>query len=241
MVIAFFPSGALAVGLAASMVTYLGGVTTFRLRHRLPLIPALAAGIVVGVALFDLLPEAIELGAAYYGSQLLFAVVAVGMIVYMAMDRGLEALPSRYAVAPRHLAPASLTLHSLMDGLGIGITFHLSSAAGVIMAIGVLTHDLADGMNTVTLSLAANSSLVTHRWLVANSAAPVVGVVAAMGIDIGDHGLAPLLALFGGAFLYIGACQLIPRGLAANRSPSTAIAIALGMAFIYAVLRCAQP
>jgi len=49
VVIAFFPSGALAVGLAASMVTYLGGVTTFRLRHRLPLIPALAAGIVVGV------------------------------------------------------------------------------------------------------------------------------------------------------------------------------------------------
>jgi ZIP family zinc transporter len=241
VVIAFSQSGPLAVGVAAGMMTYLGGVTTFRVRHRLPLIPAIAAGIVVGVALFDLLPEAIALGVAHYGSQVLFAVVAVGMIFYMAMDRGFAALPSRYAVARRHLAPASLTLHSLMDGLGIGITFHLSSAAGVIMAIGVLTHDVADGMNTVTLSLTANNSLVTHRWLVANSLAPIAGVITGMLIDVGDHALAPLLALFGGAFLYIGACQLIPRGLAANRSPSTALAIAFGMVFIYAVLRFAQP
>lgn len=142
--IASSQSAAIAFGIAASFVTYLGGAIAFRLRERLPLILGLAAGIVVGVALFDLLPEALAIGAAHYGSELLFAAVAIGMVIYMTIDRGLAALPVNYARVRRHLGPASLTLHSLIDGLGVGITFHLSSAAGIVVAIGVLTHDVAD-------------------------------------------------------------------------------------------------
>lgn len=238
--IASSQSAAIAIGIAASAVTYLGGAIAFRLKDRLPLILGLAAGIVVGVALFDLLPEALAIGEPYYGSQLLFAAVALGMVIYMMIDRGLASLPASYARARRHLGPASLTLHSLIDGLGIGITFHLSSAAGVVMAIGVLTHDIADGINTVTLSLIGNSIAVTRRWLIANSFAPIAGVLVATWINIGDRVLAPLLAMFGGAFLYIGACQLIPRRFAANCKPSAAITIAAGMALIYAVLSIAR-
>ena len=233
-------SAAIAIGIAASVITYLGGTIAFQLKNRLPLILGLAAGIVVGVALFDLLAEALTIGEPHYGSQLLFAAVALGMVIYMTIDRGLAALPARYARARRHLGPASLTLHSLIDGLGIGITFHLSSTAGIVMAIGVLTHDVADGINTVTLSLIGNSIAVTRRWLIANSLAPIIGLLVASRIDIGDQVLAPLLAIFGGAFLYIGACQLIPRRLAENRSPSAAITIAAGLALIYAVLRIAR-
>ena len=239
--IASYQTTAIAIGIAASAVTYLGGSIAIGLKDRLPLILGLAAGIVVGVALFDLLPEALEIGAAHYGSQVLFAAVGLGMVLYMALDRGLAALPASYARARRHLGPASLTLHSLIDGLGIGITFHLSSTAGIVMAIGVLTHDVADGINTVTLSLMDNTIAVTRRWLIANSLAPIAGVIVATRVDIGDRALAPLLAMFGGAFLYIGACQLIPRRLAANRSPSAALTIAAGMAFIYTVLDFARP
>lgn len=238
--IAYAQLTAIAVGVAAGALTYFGGTITFRLRNRLPLILGLAAGIVVGVALFDLLPEALAIGTEYYESQFLFAAVALGMIVYMGIDRGLAALPADYARSRRHLGPASLTLHSLIDGMGIGIGFHLSSIVGIVMAIGVLTHDFADGINTVTLSLIGNDAAVTRRWLVANSLAPVIGVLVATCINIGDRTLAPLLALFGGAFLYIGACQLIPRRLAASRNPSAAITIAAGMAFIYTVLSFAR-
>ena len=233
-------SAAVGIGIAASVVTYLGGTIAFRLRDRLPLILGLAAGVVVGVALFDLLPEALAIGEPHYGSEFLFAAVALGMMLYMIIDRGLGALPAGYSRARRHLGPASLTLHSLIDGLGIGITFHLSSTAGIVMAIGVLTHDIADGINTVTLSLIGNSVAVTRRWLIANSLAPILGVLVATRIDIGDRVLAPLLAMFGGAFLYIGACQLIPRRLAADRSPSAAVTIAAGMVFIYTVLSVAR-
>lgn len=239
--IASFQPAAVAVGIAASAVTCLGGTIALRLKDRLPLVLGLAAGIVVGVALFDLLPEALAIGEPHYGSHFLFAAVALGMVIYMTIDRGLAALPASYARARRHLGPASLTLHSLIDGLGIGITFHLSSAAGIVMAIGVLTHDIADGINTVTLSLIGNTIAVTRRWLIANSLAPIIGVLVATRIDIGDRILAPLLAMFGGAFLYIGACQLIPLRFAANRNPSAAITIAVGMAFIYTVLTIARP
>ena len=167
--IASTQSAAIAIGVAASVVTYLGGTIAFRIKDRLPLILGLAAGIVVGVALFDLLPEALAIGEPLYGSQFLFAAVALGMVLYMIIDRGLAALPLRYARARSHLGPASLTLHSLIDGLSIGITFRLSSTAGVVVAVGVLTHDIADGINTVTLSRIGNSIAATRRWLIANS------------------------------------------------------------------------
>lgn len=103
------PSAALA-GLAAGLVTYFGGTIALRLRERLALILGLAAGVVVGVALFDLLPEAIEIGARRYGAQTIFGAVGLGMVSYMALDRGLAAMPAKYAHARRHLGPASLTL-----------------------------------------------------------------------------------------------------------------------------------
>ena len=232
---------AISIGLAAGALTYLGGMFAFWLKDRLALILGLAAGIVVGVALFELLPEAIAIGAAHHGTQFLFAAVALGMIVYMAVDRGLGALSAGDGRSWRHLGPASLALHSLIDGMGIGLTFHVSAAAGIVMAIGVLTHDIADGINTVTLSLIGNDARVTRRWLIVNSLAPIVGVVAAMQVNIGDRILAPLLALFGGGFLYIGACQLIPRRLATSRSPSAAMAIAGGMILIFTVVSLARP
>ena len=52
-----------------------------------------------------------------------------------------------------HLGPASLTAHSLLDGLGIGLAFQVAPAIGVVVAVAVLAHDVADGVNTVTLSL----------------------------------------------------------------------------------------
>jgi ZIP family zinc transporter len=120
------------------------------------------------------------------------------------------------------------------------LAFQVSEAAGVIVAIAVLAHDFLDGANTVTLSLSGGASASTaRRWLVADAAAPLVGVLIARLVAVPATTLALLLALFAGFFLYIGASELLPRSHERRPRLSTTAATALGLAFIYVVVRLA--
>ena len=49
-----------------------------------------------------------------------------------------------------------LSIHSFIDGLGIGLAFHLSTSTGLLVFIAVVSHDFADGMNTAGIAYAAS-------------------------------------------------------------------------------------
>src|SRR3989338_10197167 len=77
----------LAVAIAAFCSTMLGGLFALRLRDRLHLILGFSAGAVVAVAFFDLIPEALELGAGAYDPSFLLSVTGLGFLAYLALDR----------------------------------------------------------------------------------------------------------------------------------------------------------
>ncbi|KTT92330.1 ZIP family metal transporter, partial [Sphingomonas sanguinis] len=131
-------------------------------------------------------------------------------------------------------------LHSLMDGLGIGVAFQIDTAAGWMIALAVLTHDVADGVNTVSLSLAARSEAAARRWLVLNGLAPMLGVVIGLAITIPSTMLAPLMALFAGIFLYIGACELVPRSQSLDPRLRTGMGTLAGIVLMLAVTHFAH-
>jgi len=227
-------------GMAAVCATGLGGWLALRLQQRIVLILGLTAVVVLGVAVFDLIPEAVDLADGQWALRPLIGFVAVGLGLYMLLDRALH----HAAWVPRawrtHLGPATLTLHSLMDGMGIGLAFQVSSDAGWLVALAVLTHDLADGVNTVSLCLAARSERAARFWLFVNAAAPMAGVVLGLGVRIPPVALAPVLAGFAGIFLYVGACELVPRSYALDPRLRTTLASLFGMALMFAVTSIAH-
>lgn len=224
----------LLLGAAASVTTLLGGLAALRWQRQLTLVLGLTAGIVFGVAVFDLLPEAIELGAPTVGSSWLCTAVAVGLGCYMLLDRGAGGDAAATAPSRAHLAPATLTLHSLIDGLGIGLAFHASAPIGWVVAVAVLSHDLADGVNTVSLSLASRTEIAARRWLLVNGAAPFLGVILGLQLAVSAGLLALILGGFGGAFLYISVGKLLPRSYRLDPRPRTTVASLLGIVFVAA-------
>jgi zinc transporter ZupT len=227
-------------GMAATLATLAGGFLALKLRHRIALVLGITAGIVLGVAVFDLVPEAMELAGGDWHPRALFAFVALGLGFYMLLDRTLgrsERLPTAWRT---HLAPATLTLHSLMDGMGIGIAFQIDARAGWLVALAVLTHDLADGVNTVSLCLAARSEEAARLWLVLNGAAPLGGVLLGLSLMVPPVLLAPLMAGFAGGFFYIGACELVPRSYALDPRLRTTVASLGGMFLMFAVTSIAH-
>jgi len=219
----------LAFGLAAMAATLAGGMLALRLRHRIGMVLGVTAGIVVGVALFDLVPEALELAGDRWAVREMMGFTALGLAGYMLLDRLLARIPRAAAAWRGDLGPAMLCLHSLMDGLGIGLAFQIDTAAGWMIALAVLTHDVADGVNTVSLSLAARSETAARRWLILNGIAPMLGVLIGLGIAIPASMLAPVMALFAGVFLYIGACELVPRSQSLDPRFRTSLATVAGI------------
>src|SRR5579864_3706092 len=112
---------ALLLGLAALLATLLGGTFALRYQDKLHLILGFSAGAVLGVALFDLLPEAFDLAGKRYASSTITLFVAVGFFSFMFLNRVLLLHPEDRddETAPRRsgaLGAASLSLHSFLDG-----------------------------------------------------------------------------------------------------------------------------
>ena len=225
----------------ALISTGLGGLAAIRLRDRLHLLLGFSSGAVLGVALFDILPEifAIDGGTSYMPVVALGFLAFFGLERYTAMHRARE---HAHAVAAHEQElgtwnAGGLALHSFLDGVAIGVGFQASFGIGLLIAMGVISHDLSDGLNTVTVVLAHGNPLRRAiYWLGIDMLTPVLGAATTLLFNL-RAGLLPwLLAFFAGSFLYIGASDLLPEARE-HDSPLVGLATVVGMLAIFVASR----
>lgn len=205
----------------AVLSTLAGGVAALRFRGSLQTVIALTGGIVVAVALFEVLPEAIEIMddpnrlAALVGAGFLFFFLAERFLVLHHRD---EPDQARAHARVGALGAAGLSLHSFVDGLGIGLAFQLDTATGFLVFLAVVSHDFADGLNTVSFVLRqGDDRRRAVRWLIIDAAAPLAGALVGVTLGLSEESLGAILAVYVGFFLYMGATDLLPE---AHRHPS---------------------
>ncbi|PIU87533.1 hypothetical protein COS66_00310 [Candidatus Berkelbacteria bacterium CG06_land_8_20_14_3_00_43_10] len=228
--------------LATVIATVCGGLFAMRFKDKLHLILGFSAGAVIGVAFFNLLPESLELGKQIYSLSFITSIVALGFLVFMMLDRLLSFHDhSEDCDNKRHngrLGAGSLSLHSLLDGVAIGLSFNVSQSVGIIVAIAVLAHDFSDGINTVGMILKSKGSRKeTFVWLGIDSIAPVIGIISTYFFTLSQTSLGLLLALFCGFFLYIGASDLLPESHHGHPARWTSLTTLMGALCIYIVVR----
>lgn len=231
------------ISIGAVLFTILGGLFALKFKDKLHLILGFSAGALLGVAFFDLLPEAIELGVERYDVGVLASVIALGFAIFMVVDRlfVIHAHDDDSCQNESHrgkLGASSLAVHSFLDGMAIGLAFKVSSAVGIIVTTAVLVHDFSDGINTVNLILKNNGSKKqAFRWLLIDAAAPVLGVISTLFFTVSEASLGLILALFCGFFLYIGASDLLPESHHRHPTMLTTSMSVLGMLVLYSVIR----
>lgn len=239
------------IGLATSISTLLGGLFALKFRDKLHLILGFSAGALIGVAFFDLLPEALELGADYFSTSQITSLIALGFLVYLVLDR-LILLHSHHhdhdenCANPDHqpskgsFAAGSLSFHSFLDGIAVGLAFQVSSAVGFVVTAAVLAHNFLDGINTVSLILKNGGDIKqAFRWLLLDSVAPFIGVLSTLFFTLPQSALALILALFAGFFFYIGASDLLPESHHGHPTRWTTFATILGLVVIYTAINLA--
>ncbi len=233
------------IALIAALSTYAGGVVAGILRDKMHLILGFSAGAVIGVAFFDLLPEALELSSSASGAFGVSKFIAIGFLIYLVLDRVLALVTSHDHETDHaghvHVSPKSgmfgalaLSVHSLIDGVLLGIAFQASPAIGTAVAVAVLAHDFSDGVNTVSVVTRSGGDAKDARtWLAVDALAPVVGVLLTYFITPSTELLGTMLALCTGFFLYIGASDLIPESHHAHPKILTTFMTVLGCSLMY--------
>jgi ZIP family zinc transporter len=234
---------AVPLSLVAVAATFVGGIAALRLRTHLEALLALSGGVVVAVAIFDVLPEAID---QVDDARRLSLLVGLGFLAFFLAERLLhlhdhaepqasaghdhDHRPSR--VGP--LGAAALSAHSFVDGLGIGLAFSIDSATGMLVFLAVVSHDFTDGLNTVGFIL-RNRGSRRHAlaWLWVDALAPFAGALAGTTLALSDGGLGSLLALYVGFFLFMGATHLLPA--AHSHSSRGRVALTTG-GFLFTLL-----
>lgn len=230
------------VALAASIATFIGGSFALRFRDKLHLILGFSAGAVAGVALFDLLPEAITLGGEYHSASTIAFCIAVGFFGYLILDRLIllhthDEEETTGTELKGAFGALTLSAHSFLDGIAIGIGFQASAALGIIVTVAILTHDFSDGINTVNLVLRSSGSWPKAlRWLAVDALAPVLGAASTLFFSIPESKLGLMLAVFVGTFLYLSASDLIPESHHRHPRALTTITTLLGAGLLYLVV-----
>jgi zinc transporter ZupT len=208
---------AVALSILTFASTFLGGTIALSTKGTLRLFFAFSSGTLLAIALIDLLPEAV---AASGGSVAVYYIVLASFILFHLTERYVlvhhvradeaSASPNGHAVGG--LGASGLVVHSFLDGVSIGAAFQVSAGVGTVVALAVIAHDFADGVNTVTLTRRVSTSRARAlAFLAADALAPVLGALATLFVRVSANALAAALAFFVGHFLYIAASDLIPE------------------------------
>lgn len=233
---------ALIVSFAACLSAFLGGWLALRAIRYVGLIIAIGAGIRIGAAFVDLIPESIvhlgSLDAAMLWTAtgfLAFYVLEQMTTLHVGHETAVEL--DHDSETHQHLGVAGalgMGIHSFLDGVALAAGIAVGGGLGIVIASVVIVHRFSDGIGVVSFLLASRTtSSAAWRWLTIVAVAPIAGVVLGTILAVPDVVLGAMLGFFAGFFLYVGAAELLPEAHRRDRSRLVAVATVLSAVGIY--------
>ncbi|HEY2004069.1 MAG TPA: ZIP family metal transporter [Candidatus Saccharimonadia bacterium] len=225
--------------------TTVGGLFALKNRDRLHRILGFTAGVLLGVVAFDILPEIFDLTNMIHADVMVPMIALVsGFLLFHIVEKLLIIHHEHEDEYQEHKHPSvglmsalALSGHSFLDGVGIGLAFQVGRGVGFAVALAVLSHDFADGLNTVTLMLSNKNHVRKSVMLLGLDAlAPVLGVISTLWLKLSDWQLLIYLGFFAGFLLYIGASNILPEAHAKHPSRFTIMLTVAGVVFTFAAL-----
>ncbi|MBO0854207.1 MAG: ZIP family metal transporter [Nocardia sp.] len=245
---------AIVLALISMASTLSGGLIAARIGDRKRLVLGLAAGVMLGVVAFDLLPDALS-GSARTVSGVPGALVAavIGfftihiiereMAIHVGHEQDFGSHTHGHSQGHGHgfesvglLATGGLIFHSLLDGLSIGVSFQTGAALGISVAIAVISHDFADGFNAFTIpTLYGTERRRALTLLGLDALAPPVGAVIGTLIRIPDEWTGWYLGYFAGFLLYLATSDILPEAHSGKPSRTVLFCTLAGVALMFGV------
>jgi zinc and cadmium transporter len=227
---------------AASLVA--GGVTTIGIlavrhfeawaRQNVTYFACFAAGVLIAVSFLHIIPTALANSAQapiYLLAGYLFMLVFNRFLTAYVCDKP-ETADYSLGLVPL----VGIGFHSFLDGVVYSISFSVGMLTGALVALGMVLHELPEGIVTYALLVRSGFS-ARQSFLFAFLAAALttpLGTLTSFPFvsQISPPLLALLLAFSAGALIYVGATHLLPR---AEREPRRFSLVALAAGTLVAL------
>ncbi|WP_026574966.1 ZIP family metal transporter [Bacillus sp. UNC438CL73TsuS30] len=174
---------------------------------------ALSAGLLLSIALLDLIPEVQE-GIHNSSLFILIGFLIMYFIFLPTTSNGKNGLDNSDTATLRGLTIGML-LHNFFEGLSIGISYSASFELGVFVSIALVIHKIPEGLSYTSVMLAfLNGRKKTTIYLIVQGIFTWVGAGSAILLSgLKDHQeqiVAIGLSITVGIFLYLCGTLLLP-------------------------------
>ena len=222
--------------------TLLGGLLAVRLRRWLTLLMAFGAGLLLGAAFMDLLPEALLLAPSTPDAvRRVLGIVLLSFLGFLVLEAAMDEGARRWGLsqAMGRAGGALLIFHSLRDGMAIGLSYAVTHRAGYAVAAGIAAHDLGDGMNSILLTTRGRrAGKGDFAFLAADALAPLAGGLLTVYWHFSQASSVVLLAVAAGFFLRLATMDLLGEVRAAKADGRLVlVSVLLGAAVVYGANR----
>ena len=220
------------------------------LRHRISdrvmhLMLGLSAGILGGLAVADVLPEAFGIASETPGLPPQAVPVGIGLGFFVLF------LTERHLLHPGHashahfddgtpissfgsLAVTALTVHGTMDGFVIPLGFAINNVVGTVIVLAVALHQIPDSFAAMTAGLVSRGDRRTAlKYVLATAADTPFGILlGVLFLAIGTTWLSVGLAFSAGTFFFVAAADLIPELQHRSRSVLVTLSVVVGFLIV---------
>lgn len=229
--------------------TTLGGILGVSFKNTsnkfLSFILSLAAGLMVSVVCFELVPEAMQISNTI---TVLFGIL-LGIVTMIACDVVVERKfgksnrmtrikkdDKKELLKTGIIVSIGLAIHNFPEGLAIGSGFEASIKLGYSLAIAIALHDIPEGISMAVPMKNGGMKVGKVIWYVVLSGV-TTGVGAFFGCIVGEISqrvISVCLAFAAGAMLYIVSGELIPESNKLYKGRMSAIGNIIG--FVLGIL-----
>lgn len=230
-------------GIAMSALALVGGIAlilpdrTFN-RLVLPLV-SVAAGSLLGGALFHMLPEAVS---ALGNSLVVYGWLAAGLVSFLVLEQYLHWHHCHRPVAAHrplgYLILIADALHNLIGGLAVGSAFLADVRLGIVTWLVAAAHEVPQELGDFGILIHSGWSRVNAlAYNLASASTFFLGALVAYGLAAHVE-VAVLIPFAAGNFIYIALADLVPELTttpAAHEKAVHTIGIVVGLGVLLAI------
>ncbi|MGI5824553.1 MAG: ZIP family metal transporter [Bacillota bacterium] len=206
-----------------------------RISHKtLAVILGFAAGIMLAMSTFDLLPVALECGTIFHCG----AGIVLGVLFMLLIDKCFfshhhfknQSVDENYLKIGLFIA-ASVALHNLPEGFALGAGYEVAPELGLVFALAIALHNVPEGISIgAPLKLAKLNSFYIVLISLAVGLFTLLGTfVSFCFANMSGGFLSASMGFSAGSMLYIVSDELIPE---AHKSHSTLANIGFFLGFL---------
>ncbi len=196
-----------------------------------------AGGAILGLVFLDIVPEIFEEAVALnIEIHILSIALLCGFLGMHILEKVSGFHEHGHGEPHTHsggtTAAGTLSVHALIDGLGIGAAYLVSNTLGTSIIFAFILHKFLDGMNIQAIAQ-ASASKNRRLFLFINIAVTVLGVLLVSLFSLPTTALLFLTALVGGVLIYVSSSHVLPEAHEHENSWKTIMATLIGVGAVF--------